>query len=56
MKPLRPVDAVFRIATALLLLAWLPALFGWWAARVLYVLSLPVVAGLSLFIAFRRPS
>lgn len=43
----------FRLAVALFLLAWLPALAGVPAARVLFLTLWPVVAGLSLFIALR---
>lgn len=54
--PSRPslAERLFVLATALFLAAWLPALFGWWAARVVYVLSAPVAAGLALFLAVRR--
>lgn len=54
MKPLRSLKVAFRVATVLFLLAWLPALAGCRTARVLFVSSWPVVAGLALFLAFRR--
>lgn len=54
MKPLRPVEVAFCLATSVFLLAWLPALFGSRAAHVVLFLSWPVVAGLALVIVFRR--
>ncbi|QRK06033.1 hypothetical protein JQX13_38800 [Archangium violaceum] len=54
MKPLRPLEVAFCLTTSVFLLSWLPALFGCRAARLVFVLCWPVVAGLALVVALRR--
>ncbi|WP_395806894.1 hypothetical protein [Archangium minus] len=54
MKPLRPLEVAFRLATSVFLLSWLPALFGCLTARLVFVLSWPAAGGLALVVAVRR--